>query len=221
MVRRRMFSEKAQLDAELFQGNNGVGPLSYTTALFQWALNGAGWQPGTEPRQPCTDSSPCVVSWAGGTRSVSSVVLLANGLCFTCMTLIFIWLGSAADYGSFGRWLLLVFTVICWILQGQMMRIKHPTQWPTAMGLYVGSYITYGATLVFYAAIFPRLARYMPHVRNAREEELREGKISQQEYDAIESLERNHIRCVVVNNCYDDEPGSANLPPFKQHINGT
>ncbi|GIC87084.1 uncharacterized protein Aud_003465 [Aspergillus udagawae] len=176
-----------------YNGDNGVGPGSYSQALFQWALNGAGWQPGTNPRQPCTDSSPCVVSWAGGTRSVSSVVLIANGLCFTFMTVIFVWLGSAADYGSFGRWLLLALTVICWALQYGMMAIRHPSQWPAAMAMYVVAYIAYGATLVFYAAVFPRLAQYMPHVRKAREEDLKEGKISRQEYDAIESLERNHI----------------------------
>ncbi|KAF7587057.1 hypothetical protein BBP40_007814 [Aspergillus hancockii] len=153
-----------------YNGDNGVGPGSYSQALFQWALTGTGWQPGTEPREPCTGSSACVVPWAGGTRSVSSVVLIANGLCFTFMAVIFVWFGSAADYGSFGRWLLLALTVVCWALQ-----------------------YAYGATLVFYAAVFPRLARFMPHVRKAREEDLREGKITMEEYDAIESLERNHI----------------------------
>jgi Vacuole effluxer Atg22 like len=52
------------------------------------------------------------------------------------------------------------------------------------------------ATLVFYAALFPRLARYMPHVRKAREEDLKEGKISQAEYNKIESLERNHVSSI-------------------------
>ncbi|KAE8319208.1 autophagy-related protein Atg22B2 [Aspergillus transmontanensis] len=176
-----------------YNGDNGVGPGSYSQALFQWALTGAGWQPGTEPHEPCTASSACVVPWAGGTRSVSSVVLIANGLCFTFMTVIFVWLGSAADYGSFGRWLLLVLTVVCWALQYGMMAIKHPNQWPAAMGMYVVTYVAYGATLVFYAAVFPRLARFMPHVRKAREEDLREDKITLDEYDAIESLEKNHI----------------------------
>ncbi|KAJ5960364.1 uncharacterized protein N7479_007514 [Penicillium vulpinum] len=171
-----------------YNGDNGVGPGS-----FQWALNGAGHQPGSNPPKACTDSSACVVPWVGGTRSVSSVVLIANGLCFTFMTVIFVWLGSAADYGTFGRWLLLALTVVCWALQYGMMSIRHPSQWPTAMGLYVVAYIAYGATLVFYAAVFPRLARYTPHVRKAREEDLREGKINQDEYDVIESLERNHI----------------------------
>ena len=112
------------------------------------------------------------------------------------MTVIFVWLGSAADYGSFGRWLLLVLTVVCWALQYGMLAIRDPNQWPAAMGMYVVAYIAYGATLVFYAAVFPRLARYMPHVRKARDE-LRERKIDQQEYDTIESLERNHIRYVL------------------------
>ena len=177
-------------------GDNGVGPGSYTTTLFQSTLTAAGWQPGTNPPKPCTDSSACVVPWAGGTRSVSSVVLIGTGLCFMFMTIIFVWLGSAADYGSFGRWFLLALTVVCWALQYGMMAIRHPNQWPAAMGLYVVSYVAYGATLVFYAAIFPRLARYMPHVRKAREEDLKEGKINQKQYDVIESLENNHIRYV-------------------------
>ncbi|KAK8227623.1 autophagy-related protein Atg22B2 [Phyllosticta capitalensis] len=177
-----------------YNGDNGVGPLSYSQALFQSALTAAGHDPTKSPVVPgnCEDG-PCVVPFGSGTRSVASTVLLANGLAFTVMTILFVWLGSAADYGSFGRWLLLVLTVICWIIQYSMMSVKGAGQWKSAMGLYTLSYIAYGATLVFYAAVFPRLARYMPHVRKAREEDLREGKISQEEYDLIESLERNHI----------------------------
>ncbi|KAN0083284.1 Autophagy-related protein 22-like protein [Elaphomyces granulatus] len=173
-------------------GDNGVGPMTYSQALFQATLNGAGFQPGTNPPRPCTNTSPCVVLWAGGTRSVSSVILIANGLCFGLMTLMFLCIGSAADYGSFGRWLLLALTVICWAFQYGMMAVRDPSQWPIVMCMYVVTYIGYGGTLVFYAAIFPRLARFMPHVCKAREE-LKEGKISQEAYDAIESLERNHI----------------------------
>ena len=33
----------------------------------------------------------------------------------------------------------------------------------------------------------------MPDVRKSREEDLKDGKISQAEYDKIESMERNHI----------------------------
>ncbi|KAJ9196966.1 hypothetical protein DTO164E3_4199 [Paecilomyces variotii] len=131
-----------------YNGDNGVGPGSYTQALFQWALNGAGFQPGTNPPKPCTSSSPCVVPWAGGTRSTASVVLIANGLCFTFMTVIRLLDPAVWDDGD-----------------------KAPESVASSNGL----------------------ARYIPHVRKAREEDLKDGKISQQEYDAIESLERNHI----------------------------
>ncbi|MAD83054.1 MAG: hypothetical protein CL912_08820 [Deltaproteobacteria bacterium] len=44
--------------------------------------------------------------------------------------------------------------------------------------------------------MFPRLARYQPHVRKARDEDLKEGKMTQAEYDKIESLERNHVSSI-------------------------
>jgi MFS-type transporter involved in bile tolerance (Atg22 family) len=75
--------------------------------------------------------------------SVSSVELIANGICFAVMTVMFVGLGSAADYGSFGRWLLLFLTVVCWVFQYGMIAIRKPSQWPAAMVLYIISYIAY------------------------------------------------------------------------------
>ncbi|APA15368.1 hypothetical protein sscle_14g101380 [Sclerotinia sclerotiorum 1980 UF-70] len=177
-----------------YNGNNGVGPANYSQTLFQSALNNAGWDPAITPIKigNCATGG-CVIPWGYGTRSVSSVVLLANGICFTIMTLIFVVFGSVADYSNFGRWILLFLTVVGWVFQYGMIAIRKPDQWPTAMVLYIISYISYGTTLVFYYSLFPRLARYMPHVRKAREEDLKDNKINQDEYDKIESMERNHI----------------------------
>lgn len=119
--------------------------------------------------------------------------MLANGFCFAFMTIMFLCLGSAADYGSLGPKLLLYLTVICWIAQYGFMAVVGPDQWPLAMLLYMVSYVTYGATLVFYAAIFPRLARFMPEVRHAREKRLPAGDISQEQYDKLESMSKSHI----------------------------
>ena len=107
-------------------------------------MTAAGWDPAITPSQPgnCGDAG-CVVAWGNGTRSVASVVLIANGVCFAVMTVMFVALGSAADYGSFGRWLLLVLTVICWVFQYGMMAIRNPSQWPAAMVLYIIAYIAY------------------------------------------------------------------------------
>ena len=60
------------------------------------------------------------------------------------------------------------------------------------MALYVISFVTYGATLVFYAAIFPRLARNTPHARKLREK-YENGEIPAETYEKEESLEKNRI----------------------------
>lgn len=133
------------------QGDNGVGPGSYSQALFQSALNGDGWDPSISPIQKgnCTTGG-CVVAWGSGTKSVASVVLIANGICFAVMTVMFVSLGSAADYGNFGRWLLLVLTVICWVFQYCMMSIRHAYQWPAGMVFYIIAYIAYVSMLDFF-----------------------------------------------------------------------
>lgn len=74
---------------------------------------------------------------------MASIVLISNGICSAVMTVMFVALGSAADYGNFGRWLLLVLTVICWIFQYYMMAIRRPDQWLAAIVFYIITYISY------------------------------------------------------------------------------
>lgn len=70
--------------------------------------------------------------------------------------------------------------------------MKGPDRWGLAMALYIIGYISYGATLVFYAAVFPRLARNTPHSRKLREQ-LDSGELSAAEYEVEESMEKNRI----------------------------
>lgn len=60
------------------------------------------------------------------------------------------------------------------------------------MALYVIGYVSYGATLVFYAAVFPRLARNTPYSRQLREK-YENGEVSAAEYEVEESMEKNRI----------------------------
>lgn len=60
------------------------------------------------------------------------------------------------------------------------------------MALYMIGFISYGATLVFYAAIFPRLARNTPHARHLRQK-YENGEIPAEEYEIEESMEKNRI----------------------------
>jgi hypothetical protein len=60
------------------------------------------------------------------------------------------------------------------------------------MILYIIGFVSYGATLVFYAALFPRLARNTPHSRQLREK-YENGEIPSDVYEQEESLEKNRI----------------------------
>jgi hypothetical protein len=53
--------------------------------LFQSLANAAGYDPIQGPGSHCSDrggSGQCVLPWGKGTKSVSSVVLIANGVSF-------------------------------------------------------------------------------------------------------------------------------------------
>jgi hypothetical protein len=79
------------------------------------------------------------------------------------MTAIFTTIGSAADYGGLGRYVLLFFTLVCWIAQfasmvltGELIVMSFrpppdsdagPSRWGTAMALYMISFISCELTL--------------------------------------------------------------------------
>lgn len=94
--------------------------------LFQSLATSAAFDASLGPGNPCasgTPSSQCLLPWGSGTKSVASVVLVANGVSFAVMTALFTTIGSAADYGTFGRWLLFGLTIICWGAQFASMTL--------------------------------------------------------------------------------------------------
>jgi hypothetical protein len=61
-----------------------------------------------------------------------------------------------------------------------------------AFVIYIINFTSFGATLVFYMAIFPRLARCTARTLEMRDK-LRTGQVSKHEYDIEESMEKNRI----------------------------
>ena len=103
-----------------------VGPMVYTPTLFLNLATAAGYDPVAGPGSSCrssTNSGQCVLPWMGGTKPVSSIFLIANGIGFAIMTVIFTTIGPVADYGTYGRWILLSLTVICWAAQYACMAL--------------------------------------------------------------------------------------------------
>jgi uncharacterized membrane protein len=129
------------------------------------------------------------------------------------MTLLFTTIGSLADYDNWNKWVLIVATgectehqtrceepprivltlaVICWGSQFGFLGVTLSSQWQTAMALFMVGYITYGVTLVFYASVFPRLARNTARTKEARDQFAR-GEIALEDYERVEMLEKNRI----------------------------
>lgn len=66
------------------------------------------------------------------------------------------------------------------------------SRWGVAMGIFIIGFISYGLTLAFYAAIFPRLARNTRYIRELRER-YKQGEITADEYEQAEALEKSKI----------------------------
>ena len=60
------------------------------------------------------------------------------------------------------------------------------------MVLYMIGFITFGATIVFFGTVFPRLARNKLHARRLRAK-YEAGEIEREEYEVEESMEKNRI----------------------------
>ncbi|WAQ90104.1 hypothetical protein PtA15_12A89 [Puccinia triticina] len=171
----------------------GVGPMSYSLTLFQSLATSAGYDPDLGPGSPCT-ADRCIIPFGGNgqTKSVSSVVLIANGISFGIMTILFTSLGALADYRQYGRWILFIMTLLCWASQFSVMALTDSSRWKEGMVLYILGFVTYGATLVFYAAQFPIIASNTPKSRHLTDD-LHTNKITEASFELEQSLERSRI----------------------------
>ncbi|KAH9062327.1 MFS general substrate transporter [Lactarius vividus] len=178
----------------LFQFGNNVTP---SLSFRDWPT-AAGYDPVRGPGSSCLApgaSRECVLPWGSGTKEVSSIVLVASGLGFAIMTIVFATIGPAADYRTFGRWLLLVSTAICWGAQFASMTLTSPSRWGAAMALLIISFASQGIVSSFFSAIFPQLARNTPHSRELRARHER-GELSLEDYEKEKSIEKSKISSV-------------------------
>jgi hypothetical protein len=101
----------------------GVGPLGYTQIALQSLATSGSYDATVGPDSSSTASEQRVLPSLGGSKPIASVVLVASGISFANMTVIFTTIGSIADYGIFARWLLFTVTLVCWATQEACMAL--------------------------------------------------------------------------------------------------
>ncbi|KAH8793951.1 autophagy-related protein 22-like protein [Hyaloscypha finlandica] len=181
-----------------YAGNNGIGSFQYSSLLFQNLIYQAGFNPNVLPLGSSTcdvdPTAPCHVFWGGGnkTKAYTSVILIATGLTFLTQALVFISIGSLADYGNWNPWVVRGFSVLCWAFEFGFLGVTTANKWRAAMALYILSSVTFWASYVFFNAIFPKLAHDLPEARRAREEFLN-GSIKEEEFERRCSMARSKI----------------------------
>ena len=133
-----------------------------------------------------------ILQFAGGKRTINSIILLCNGISFAIQIVVFLILGSYADFGSFRPNILIVLSLIAWGIGFGWLGVHQETQWQTGLGLYIVGLIAYQLCLTYWTAAFPGLARNTAHLRE-KARQFEEHEITRQEYDHADSMKRNEL----------------------------
>lgn len=133
-----------------------------------------------------------IVHFAGANRTINSVILLCNGISFAIQIVVFLILGSYADFGTFRPNILIVLSIIAWGIGFGWLGVHTVDDWQTGLGLYIVGLIAYQLCLTYWTAAFPGLARNTRELRD-KAAEFENGDISREEYDHADSMKRNEL----------------------------
>ncbi|SPO23701.1 related to AUT4 - breakdown of autophagic vesicles inside the vacuole [Ustilago trichophora] len=149
-------------------GNSGLGPFNFAPSQFQNLLAQQATNLGLG--QCGNDGQPdCRLMFAGKERTVESIVLLCNGISFAIQAVLFLSIGSFADYGKNRPYILIASTIVAIAVSFAWLGVTQPDQWQIAIGLYMIGIISYQLCLSYWTAAFPGLARDLPRMREARQ----------------------------------------------------
>ena len=160
-------------------GANGLALFNFAPTAFQNLLY-----------QQAGDSE--ILYFAGRNRTINSIVLLSNGISFAIQIVVFLSIGSFADFGTWRPNILIVLSIIAYGIGFGWLGVHTPDKWQTATGLYIVGLIGYQTTLTFWTAAFPSLARNTVELR-VKAAEYEDGKITREEYDFADMMQRSRL----------------------------
>lgn len=146
-----------------YNGNNGYTMNSYMPNILQYLAYKGGFYPDTPTVKGCdihNSDKNCYVLWSGTDGiPVSAMMLYVQAISFSIQFILFTTFGSLADYGKWNRYILLIATVIGCVTQIVPVAFLNDdgSSWNAMLGIMVLALISYGTSLVFYAAAFPTL----------------------------------------------------------------
>lgn len=160
-------------------GNNGLTLFNFAPTIFQDLLY-----------LEAGDSQ--VLHFLGSDKTINSIVLLANGISFAIQVVLFLAIGSFADYGTWRPWILIFWSIVSFGLGFGWLGVRTADKWQIATGLYMIGLIAYQMCFTFWFAAFPGLARNLPEMRE-KAEQYEAKEITREEYDFADMMQRNRI----------------------------
>lgn len=162
-----------------YVGENGLGPFNFGPTAFQNLLSIAA---GDADR----------IVFFGSLRSTNSAVLLANGVSCAINVVLFLLIGSLADFGSWRPMILIFWTIVGFALSMAWLGVQDISHLGAATALYIVGLIAYQMCLSFWTAAFPSLARNTIEMREGAQA-LTQGEMTRKEYDHLDMMQRNRI----------------------------
>jgi MFS-type transporter involved in bile tolerance (Atg22 family) len=87
-----------------------------------------------------------VLRFLGRDRTINSIVLLSNGISFAIQVLVFLVLGSFADFGTFRPNILIGLSIIAFGIGFGWLGVHTEDKWHAGVGLYIVGLIAYQAS---------------------------------------------------------------------------
>ena len=107
-----------------YVANAGLGLYYFAATALQNLLSRAAGDTG-------------LLRFAGRPRNVNSIVLLSNGISCALQAVIFLLLGSYADFGTWRPWILIVQSAMGIAIGFGWLGTSTPDQWVCAAALYI------------------------------------------------------------------------------------
>lgn len=130
--------------------------------------------------------------FVGKQRSIESIVLLCNGISFAIQVVVFLVIGSFADFGTWRPNILIGLSIVAYAIGFGWLGVHDSEKWHVGVGLYMVGLIAYQTTLTFWTAAFPGLARNTVEMKT-KADEFKAGTISREEYDFADTMKRSQL----------------------------